>query len=756
MIRRSGEWITFSCGLMCMAAVAVAPSAAQTFLASEQAVAVALDASPTRLLKNGSNGYAINVPPDTMRLVGILEMASPGADIDLHLRCGSDVTTSGTALVSDTFDTTDNGVAVAVLSRPKAGTCFAALDIRTKNTPLYGRLRLRTEAFPAGTRVEVPAISLIGLAGQPAGTTRPGVTGLGSFAAPLNSPIEVPLSLTPGEALGFRAAGSVGLQYLNGFFSYPPTGTATAVSVGASSGISGILGPSQALYGVFLGPTIDSRNAPGQLDVRGGGKELVRIQPELQQVFFVGDGLTGAGQPRRVIVPAGATRLFLGVGAESPQNTGTFTAVVTKAPVPENGPTNPVFVPGNALISLAGQPPGSSKTGTSGVGAFSVPLNSPVEVPLAVGPGQALQIRANGSVVAQLLNGSQSNGPEGSGIVRTTAAFGLSAFTGPDQSLLAVFLGPTVDSRTTPPALDFSGGARDTARLQPLLQQLFYVGSGITPGGQARVIVVPSGATRLVLGVNASNSNNVGGFVATVTPDSPDIPQITANSIVNGAGFGRSPLAAGGLTSIFGQNLGTLAIATTVPLPTQLGITTVYFDTTPAPLFAVSPTQINAQIPTEFWNHKSVMVTVFRDGIASLGTPLEISPVGPGIFTTTTGSVIVNARTGQLVTSDAPIERGDTLVIYASGLGATLNDPSAGGAASGEVLSPTLLPVQAVIQAGGQTKIVAAAFAGLAPGFVGVNQVNVQIPVDAPTGTVQLSLQINTLGQSAPVTLSIH
>jgi len=193
-----------------------------------------------------------------------------------------------------------------------------------------------------------------------------------------------------------------------------------------------------------------------------------------------------------------------------------------------------------------------------------------------------------------------------------------------------------------------------------------------------------------------------------------------------------------------------------VPLPTQLGGTTVYFDTTPAPLFAVSPTQINAQIPTEFQHRKSVMVTVVRDGIPSLGTHLDLSAVAAGIFTAGTQPVIVNLRTGQLVGIGGPVQRGDTLVIYASGLGPTLNDPPPGSAAALDVLSRTLLPLQVVLQSGADAKVVTPDFAGLAPLFIAVDQVNVQIPMDAPTGSVQLYLQSDSLGKSTPVTITIQ
>ena len=604
---------------------AATPLFGQTVLSSGQHVPIALEAMPAPLLRNGANGYRIDVPPDTMRLTATLEMATPGASVDLHPRCGSDVTTSAAGVVSDASGTTTTGMAVAVVSRPlngSAGSCFAALDPKTLNVPLYGRLIVNAEPFPSGTRIDVPAVSLIGLAGQPAGTSRAGVTGLGSFTTPLNAPVQVPIQLTTGEGLRIRAAGSVGLQYLDGFFSYGPRGTSASVSVPAAQGLSALVGPSQALYGVFLGPTIDTRTAPAELDSRGSIKESMRIAPLVQQFFFVGDGLTPGGEPRVFVVPDGATRLFLGIAAESPQNVGTVTAVVSPASIPDAGPRNPVFVPGTALVSLAGQPTATKKTGSSGLGTFSVPMNSPVEVALPLGTGQTLQVRAVGTIGAQFLNGFHSNGPDGavSTVNHVTASFGLSGFNRPGRE----------SCRNIPRTYYHAPQHAADAGFQPSWQ-----------GGRAYPAVAPATILRghrahfewsapRHCGFAGSHPavpwRDCGAIRTTWEASSPPSPpnrpisprsRQRASSTVPGSVRRRSRL--GGPFHLWNE-LGVEWSPMSVPLPTHLGGTTVYFDTTPAPLFSVSPMRINAQIPTEFQNRKSVMVTVGRDGIPTRDT----------------------------------------------------------------------------------------------------------------------------------------
>ena len=82
-----------------------------------------------------------------------------------------------------------------------------------------------------------------------------------------------------------------------------------------ASGISGIANHqhTQFLAGVFLGPSA-SPQAPATLDfsVNAIGESFAELAPLIGQTFYIGDGLTAAGVEQRFVMPAGATRLFLG------------------------------------------------------------------------------------------------------------------------------------------------------------------------------------------------------------------------------------------------------------------------------------------------------------------------------------------------------------------------------------------------------------------------------------------------------------
>src|SRR5882762_870411 len=105
---------------------------------------------------------------------------------------------------------------------------------------------------------------------------------------------------------------------------------------------------------------------------------------------------------------------------------------------------------------------------------------------------------------------------------------------------------------------------------------------------------------------------------------SAQVPTISA-STVNGVSRGIVDAAAylgtpsgGSIAALFGTGLAASAVAaTTLPLPTTLGGTTVTISGRAVPLFAVSPTQINFQFPYEICCVELMPVTVTVDGVSS-------------------------------------------------------------------------------------------------------------------------------------------
>lgn len=568
----------------------------------------------------------------------------------------------------------------------------------------------------AQVTVTIPGNRVITLAGQPAGTRSTN----NSRSAPADSPIPVNIALVAGQALQFTATGSVDG---NGPDGRPTCNTGHS----AEFSIARINGLCRTLIGVFLADTTRPQPAAG-IDYTGDARNVPVQYPLLQQPFAIGSGITPTGERKAIVVPAGATRLFLApIGL--PTSTGDFTVTVTATGVPEI-PTNPIRVSGTGVIQLAGQTAGTLSANNARI----APMHSPALVSVPLVAGQVLRISASGSV--------EGDGPEGrtSCNDRFLAEFSVARIESRCRALIGVFMADSL--RAQPPNLVYTGATRDTVRVEPLIQQPFLVGSGFTDSGQRKEFVVPSGATRLYLAPMA-NATSDGAFTVTVTPETAVTPLTQRSGLVSAAGYGGSAPAAGGLISLFGQQLADQTeAASTVPLPLRLRQTRVYVNLRPAPLFFVSPGQINAQVPWEFAGDTTAQVVVVRDGRASLPIPVDLAPASPGIFLVgPEEGVVVNASSGQLVGTSQPARPGDALVIYASGLGAVNGAVMTGAPASSTTLEPTQRPVEAILTLNGQASALPVLFAGSAPGFIGVNQVNVQIPANLPAGAGSLKLR---------------
>ena len=132
---------------------------------------------------------------------------------------------------------------------------------------------------------------------------------------------------------------------------------------------------------------------------------------------------------------------------------------------------------------------------------------------------------------------------------------------------------------------------------------------------------------------------------------------------------------------------------------------------------------------------------VVTNGISSnmqIGTTLLAEQ--PGVFTQdgTEGSIL--HLDYSPVTAANPAMTGETVQIFTTGLGAVINQPATGAAApGGPNLAKTL--VQPAVSMGGVTANVS--FSGLAPGFVGLFQLNVAIPAGVPSGNADLIVAMN-------------
>lgn len=207
------------------------------------------------------------------------------------------------------------------------------------------------------------------------------------------------------------------------------------------------------------------------------------------------------------------------------------------------------------------------------------------------------------------------------------------------------------------------------------------------------------------------------------------------SSVVN-AGNGGSDIAPGGLISVYGNQLSPVNMATSeIPLPTALANSCLSVNGLPVPMLYVSPNQVNAQMP--FQAIGNVTLILRTPGGQSDNYNLVIQPNAPSVFLASVGSdtnipTVVRNDDNQLVTPSHPIHRDSNtaLVIYLTGLGPTSPAVPTGQPGPNSPLAVTL--TQPTVTLGGVNLPVL--FSGLAPGLVGVDQVNVSVPFTVPDG----------------------
>jgi len=186
----------------------------------------------------------------------------------------------------------------------------------------------------ANAQVVVPGSSDPWLAGQLNGTLASG-----GDVAPDESPVYAG-SVTAGSTVTWSATGLVFFEpNIPSDGPNGETGYRTSDAYGAQNGLSAVYNvPVDGLMGVFLGPGVPSGTAPAGLDFSGGAISYTSLSPLVDQVFYMGDGSV-----QSLVVPTGATRLFLGTmdGFGWYNNVGAFNVTLQNVTttVPDGGST---------------------------------------------------------------------------------------------------------------------------------------------------------------------------------------------------------------------------------------------------------------------------------------------------------------------------------------------------------------------------------------------------------------------------------
>lgn len=219
------------------------------------------------------------------------------------------------------------------------------------------------------------------------------------------------------------------------------------------------------------------------------------------------------------------------------------------------------------------------------------------------------------------------------------------------------------------------------------------------------------------------------------------VPIVNPNAILDAFNPVVGAALAPGMTiEIYGNYLASQTVlASTSSLPTTLGGTSVLIGGTLAPLYFVSPGQINAQIPftVALGSHQ---ILVESGNQLSTPEPIQIVAAAPGIVNVAGQIVAQHAADGSYVTSTSPAQPGEYVVFYLSGLGVTSNPvasgtPTPNSPASVPLLTPTLTFAGATVPI---------AFVDLTPSEIGLFQISFQIPATAAAGSATISVTSGT------------
>jgi uncharacterized protein (TIGR03437 family) len=244
----------------------------------------------------------------------------------------------------------------------------------------------------------------------------------------------------------------------------------------------------------------------------------------------------------------------------------------------------------------------------------------------------------------------------------------------------------------------------------------------LTIGG----IQLAAGANGITAQYNGDTTYYGATASASVTVTSPTTgpPALNNKGLVNGASFTQS-LAPGGVLSIFGSELASATSpAPFAPLPTMMAGTVVTINGIAAPLYYVSPAQLNVQIPYEIPANSIATLRVNNNG-ESVFANFKVSAMAPAIFTTESGAPVPFTTAA----------RGQEIILFIEGAGAVSPSVATGATpAAGTALADLPVPVGNVgVTVGGVPATVD--FIGIPTWSVGVVQINYTIPAQAPLGS---------------------
>jgi uncharacterized protein (TIGR03437 family) len=309
-------------------------------------------------------------------------------------------------------------------------------------------------------------------------------------------------------------------------------------------------------------------------------------------------------------------------------------------------------------------------------------------------------------------------------------------------------------------------GSHTIRRLSAAGDLVTIAGTGVAGfGGDGKPAIASqlSGPVDIALDADGSIwiSDTGNNRIRKLTPGAPPVvvppAAVTTFTVFHGASMLEQPVAPGEIVSLFGTGLGPEAgalgnVTAGRTLQTTVAGTQVLFDGTPAPLFFVQDKQINAQVPYAVAGKLETEVTLVIGGIVKGRIRVPVKEAVPGLLAAAggTGQVVSLNDNGSVNGGGNPARRGSIVTLYATGDG-QLGPDAIDGKPYGTAKTPYSVSVDFDGYAG------EVLYAGRAPGFIGLMQINVRIPSQfVPSGAVPVVLMVRGEVSQSGATLSIR
>ncbi len=214
----------------------------------------------------------------------------------------------------------------------------------------------------------------------------------------------------------------------------------------------------------------------------------------------------------------------------------------------------------------------------------------------------------------------------------------------------------------------------------------------------------------------------------------PGSAPLAVSSAANGDPTAISP---GSIVSIYGQGLArTTALSSEYPIPgATVGGASVTMNGWPAPIFYASSGQLNVQVPFEVSGTVTVIVSV--DGLPRNSGTITVHGTAPVLFQLAQGRAAALNPDNSVNSTSRPVAAGAIVSLYGTGLGVVTPGVATGAPAGGNPPSNSSQTVTATI--GGRSAVVQ--FAGAAPGYAGLNQINIVVP-QMPPGDYPIQISV--------------